>query len=427
MNYKNDFKAFSTNNNANVVSQEGYEESRSLKMGFPPDDITVHLLNKVLRQSSIITSVLANFIATYSGNDVLDDGDLVKLATQLSRALEQKIAAEVPNASLTQKGVTQLTDKTGNSNTLAVTQKLVSDVNDNANNRLAKNQNGADIPDKDTFVKNLGLSEAVELAKNSVSTNDFNSLKTVVDSKASNNDLNKKMDVGAFGLGGAPIELAPGQALASLTGTNGFYARGSVPLPPDNPESKAMKYMNIGSKSWSTQLAFSAYKNIIYIRSAKDDAGNWNLWEYVWTGTTAKPDTNGFLKQSSPIVEIYPDGTFKTNDESKEATVERLSEGVYLITGVLGFNADAAWGGGDGGIEIPLCKNKLPLIWVDYEVMQDGSIKLMTYHREHPDAPAFARNVREGYTDGNLIDIPQGRFISVRVQMPAIPDKLPTV
>ncbi|MEK9494986.1 phage tail protein, partial [Photorhabdus sp. P32] len=168
MNYKNDFKAFSTNNNANVVSQEGYEESRSLKMGFPPDDITVHLLNKVLRQSSTITSVLANFIATYSGNDVLDDGDLVKLATQLSRALEQKIATEVPNASLTQKGVTQLTDKTGNSNTLAVTQKLVSDVNDNANNRLAKNQNGADIPDKNEFVKNLGLVETVNLAKSAV-------------------------------------------------------------------------------------------------------------------------------------------------------------------------------------------------------------------------------------------------------------------
>ncbi|TNH41690.1 phage tail protein [Photorhabdus luminescens] len=174
MSQKNDFKAFSISNNANVVSQEGYEESRSLKTGFPPDDITTHLLNKVLRQSSTITSVLANFIATYSGNDVLDDGDIAKLIVQLNRALEQKIAIEVPSASLTQKGVTQLTDKTGNSNTLAVTQKLVSDVNDNANNRLAKNQNGADIPDKNTFVKNLGLSETVELAKNAVSANGGN-------------------------------------------------------------------------------------------------------------------------------------------------------------------------------------------------------------------------------------------------------------
>ncbi|RAW93529.1 phage tail protein [Photorhabdus laumondii] len=174
MKLKNDFKAFSISNNANVVSQEGYEESRSLKTGFPPENITTHLLNKVLRQSSTITSVVADFIATYSGNDILDDGDVAKLIVQLNRALEQKIAIKVPDASLTQKGVTQLTDKIGNSNILVVTQKLVSDVNDNANNRLAKNQNGADIPDKNAFVKNLGLSETVELAKNAVSTNGGN-------------------------------------------------------------------------------------------------------------------------------------------------------------------------------------------------------------------------------------------------------------
>ncbi|MBS9427865.1 phage tail protein [Photorhabdus akhurstii] len=76
--------------------------------------------------------------------------------------------ASVPDASLTQKGITQLTDKTGNSNTLAATQKLVTDVNDNANSKLAKNQNGADIPNKSEFVKNLGLVETVNLSKNAV-------------------------------------------------------------------------------------------------------------------------------------------------------------------------------------------------------------------------------------------------------------------
>ncbi|WP_118984755.1 tail fiber protein [Photorhabdus sp. CRCIA-P01] len=161
MNPKNDFKAFSISNNANVVSQEAYEESPNLKTGFPPENITTHLLNKVLRQSSTISSVVTNFIMTQSGNDVLDDGNIANLTTLLNRALEQKIAAAVPIASLTQQGVIQLTDKTGNSNTLAATQKLVADVNDNANNRLAKNQNGADIPDKNAFVKNLGLIETI--------------------------------------------------------------------------------------------------------------------------------------------------------------------------------------------------------------------------------------------------------------------------
>ncbi|MGV8004691.1 tail fiber protein [Photorhabdus temperata subsp. temperata] len=161
MSPKNDFKAFSISDNANVINQEKYEENQNLKTGFPTENITTQLLNKVLRQSSTISSVIADFIATQSGNDVLDDGDIAKLTTQLDGALKQKITAEVPNASLTQKGVIQLTEKTGDSNTLAATQKLVSDVNDNTNNRLEKNQNGADIPDKNAFLKNLGLIETI--------------------------------------------------------------------------------------------------------------------------------------------------------------------------------------------------------------------------------------------------------------------------
>ncbi|MBS9439004.1 hypothetical protein EAE91_18255 [Photorhabdus noenieputensis] len=62
-----------------------------------------------------------------------------------------------------------LTDKLGNSSVLAASQKLVSEVNDNSNSKLAKNQNGADIPDKNAFVKNLGLVETVEKAKNTYS------------------------------------------------------------------------------------------------------------------------------------------------------------------------------------------------------------------------------------------------------------------
>ncbi|MDC9591899.1 phage tail protein, partial [Xenorhabdus sp. XENO-10] len=84
----------------------------------------------------------------------------------------------------------------------------------------------------------------------------------------------------------------------------------------------------------------------------------------VWTDRNTTV-VGGYLKTASPIIKIWNDGKFETNDESEGATVERLSEGIYLIKNVLGFNADAAWGGVDGGVEIPMCKNKLPLIWVD--------------------------------------------------------------
>ncbi|KOY61021.1 phage tail protein [Photorhabdus heterorhabditis] len=128
MSAKNNFKAFSISNDANVVSQDKYEKDQSLQTGFPPDNIPINLLNKVLRQSSTISSVIANFIATQSGDNVLDDGDIAKLTVQLNKALKQKITTEVPNASLTQKGVVQLTDVLGNSATVAVTQKLVQEI-----------------------------------------------------------------------------------------------------------------------------------------------------------------------------------------------------------------------------------------------------------------------------------------------------------
>lgn len=126
----------------------------------------------------------------------------------------------------------------------------------------------------------------------------------------------------------------------------------------------------------------------------------------------------GFIKNASPIININSDGSFITNDESEGATVTRVAQGEYFIEGVLGFNSDAGWGGVDGGIEIPLDVNKQPLIWVDAEINKDGSILVKTYHRTHPNAPDFARNDINGFNDGDPIDIPDGRFISVRVQMP---------
>ncbi|ODQ06386.1 hypothetical protein BHE86_16990 [Shigella sp. FC1655] len=138
----------------------------------------------------------------------------------------------------------------------------------------------------------------------------------------------------------------------------------------------------------------------------------------LWGSVNTTLDSNGFIKRASPIIDINPDGTFNTNDESEGATVTRVAQGEYLIEGVLGFNADAGWGGIDGGIEIPLDVNKQPLIWVDSEVNKDGSILVKTYHRTHPNAPKFARNDIDGYNDGDPIDIPSDRFISVRVQMP---------
>ncbi|WP_311747520.1 hypothetical protein [Proteus columbae] len=193
---------------------------------------------------------------------------------------------------------------------------------------------------------------------------------------------------------------------------NGFYQCQDI-------ESYNVMFMGIACTHISNDAyVFSLWgRGNRFLFSTKDNGAWIGTWE-VWTTANARADTNGFIKKASPIIDINPDGTFTTNDESEGATVTRVAQGEYLIEGVLGFNADAGWGGVDGGIEIPLDVNKQPLIWVDSEVNEDGSILVKTYHRTHSNAPEFANNTIDGYKDGDPIDIPNGRFISVRVQMP---------
>ena len=129
-------------------------------------------------------------------------------------------------------------------------------------------------------------------------------------------------------------------------------------------------------------------------------------------------DSSGFIKTASPIIKIFSDGSFETNDESEGAQVKRENVGVYRIINILGPHSDKAWGGIDGGFEIPKDRNGQRLLWLDYEVDADGSILVKTYHRTYPEAPAFARNIKDGYAESDPIDIPSDQFVSVRVEMP---------
>ncbi|EOB0389618.1 phage tail protein [Enterobacter hormaechei] len=146
--------------------------------------------------------------------------------------------------------------------------------------------------------------------------------------------------------------------------------------------------------------------------------GTWQAPIEMYTTANTTKASDGSLKAASPVIKLFSDGTYQTNDESEGCTVTRLATGEYRIEGCQGLNSDAAWGGIDGGFDIPTDRNKQPLIWLDYEVNADGSVLVKTYHRTHPDAPAFARNELEGVGDGDPVDIPGDQFVSVRVEMP---------
>ncbi|WFQ78220.1 hypothetical protein PXH59_10555 [Xenorhabdus sp. SF857] len=86
-----------------------------------------------------------------------------------------------------------------------------------------------------------------------------------------------------------------------------------------------------------------------------------------WDDNNAKPDNNGFLRISSPIIEVYSDGTCITNNESEGATVTKINIGHYKISGILGYTSDKAWGV-YGGISSPKNNNGLELIYIDDKV-----------------------------------------------------------
>ncbi|WP_225902780.1 hypothetical protein [Morganella morganii] len=138
-------------------------------------------------------------------------------------------------------------------------------------------------------------------------------------------------------------------------------------------------------------------------------------------------DGSGYLKKSSPIILVYPGGTFDTNDESEGAEVSRTGTGQYHITGILGYNSDGAWGV-NGGISVPRDNNGLELVYVDDRVQSDGSLIIETYHRQHAHLPERFQNWRlkevtpEGerifYQDGEPCDLPESTRLDVRVEMP---------
>ncbi len=244
-------------------------------------------------------------------------------------------------------------------------------------------------------------------------------LSAVVEKKA---DVNNVIKPGDNGLGSkhgfVGVNTNNIDILRANIGEMGLSAvRNETYIPPPF---KMLQYSP--SIWWRTLDTFAmitvGYDQHVITVNTGNTARGWLQSMDLWHSLNTTVDGNGFIKRASPIVKLFGDGTYELNEESQGVTTERVSEGIYRVSGTLGFNADAQWGGKDGGIEVPLDRNKQPLIWVDYEVEPTGDLLIKTYHRTYTAAPAFARNDVKGYDEGMPIDIPLGRWIDLRVEMP---------
>ncbi|EOC8581099.1 phage tail protein [Salmonella enterica subsp. enterica serovar Livingstone] len=274
----------------------------------------------------------------------------------------------------------------------------------------------------------------------------WNGITTELNKKANASDLGSAaskntglnsgdiMTVGSFGIGakdgayafevndfGAVQVAMSGSGLRTYR-NNGFLGDGDQSIAQYSPTI----WVGTGDTWASLSLPYSPAGKIAVV-SGSESVGRMVV-RLLWDNSNTVVDGNGFIKQASPVVRIFSDGGYETNDESEGVVVTRIQTGEYLIEGCTGLNADAAWGGIDGGFEIPVDRNKLARIWIDYEVNADGSVLVRTYHRVHPSAPPFAQNrigntdisgmFTETVADGEPVDIPADSFVSVRVEMP---------
>ncbi|WP_319930800.1 phage tail protein [Xenorhabdus santafensis] len=390
---------------------------------------------------------------------VPENSNLVTVTTpeyvndSIKAAIEQHAASRNhPYATHVEPGFVTLSNETDSDSELtAATSKAVKKAYDlantanqntlnNSNLYLEKKQNGTDIPDKVEFIKNIGAvsinggtySGSFQFQQVETTPKESNPVKLV---SAPHQDANKLVAFTSYGWyantiqtgivrgGGADtlgyaIDINTKRAFAvdqegltvnpdsKYSGINMYRPSGTLWRIEGNPDESTM-LLNFVDRTSNNSNA-----NRFVQQLPKGNGAIMSTSQYY------VDETSGVVKEIASIIKLRSDGSFETNYASKGAVVTRLSKGTYLIKGVKGFNINGAM----GCIEIPRCQNDLPLIWINHELLPDGSIKLMTYHREHSDAPTFARNIKEGYSDGDLIDIPEGRFISVRVQMPSVKD-----
>ncbi|MGJ5665746.1 hypothetical protein [Morganella morganii] len=312
--------------------------------------------------------------------------DSIKALNEAIKSINDKVdSIKIPDATTEQKGIVQLSSSVGVSTTTVPHEKAVSDA-------LSKKVNANSLGT--AAGKNTGTAQG------------------------------NVMEVGAFGVGGMCPSVTNDQLNDSSSVSSIFRQGGAQGWNYFGVWGAGALFQYDSATSIRFIISGQNGKPIINIRNANNGS---MIWNELWGTINTTVDGNGFIKSASPVIQIYPDGSFDTNDESEGAEVSHTGTGQYHITGILGYNSDGAWGV-NGGISVPKDNNGLELVYVDDRVQSDGSLIIETCHRQHTHLPERFQNWRLKevtpecerifYQDGEPCDLPESTRLDVRVEMP---------
>ena len=218
------------------------------------------------------------------------------------------------------------------------------------------------------------------------------------------------IQVGGFGIG-ADSSLA--SQLASLTDgyRAGLYRMRGDGAPPSTigaPVGSGNSIIGLVSVPVYSTAGFGLAFNRDNLWTGVFDPANPSgaTWKKWWGESNTTVDTNGFIKRASPVIKLFGTGEIECNDEAEGVAASREAAGVYRVTGSCGLNSEG-W-----TVEIPQDINGNFLCFVDIKSADDGELTVSVFRRRFDVETAMI-------IAGEPMDIPDGRWIDLRLEMPA--------
>ncbi|WP_223195325.1 phage tail protein, partial [Salmonella enterica] len=295
-------KPFATGKGANVTSQPDWEALPALLSGFTAGKASSAQVNKALRQASFIAAALAQYTASKSGQDVLDDGDLSGFIAKMYAAFGkdfQTLDATLTALAGLATGADKLpyftgNDTAGQTDLTSVGRDIIGKASiadiltylglgetaKQAAGAMQKDQNGGDIPEKPLFVQNIGA-------------------------------------LPANGTAVAANRLASRGALPALTGTTRGSDSGLIMGEVYN-NGYPTQYGNIlrltGTGDGEILIGWSGVNGApapAYIRSHRDTAdAEWSEWAMFYTSLNPPPDSYPVGAAIAWPSDMLPDGGY---------------------------------------------------------------------------------------------------------------------
>ncbi|EHY5977675.1 phage tail protein [Escherichia coli] len=256
----------------------------------------------------IIVSNVASVELSIDASTVMATQDYVD-----DKIAEHEQSRRHPDATLTEKGFTQLSSATNStSEKLAATPKAVKAAYDNAEKRLQKDQNGGDIPDKGAFLDNVGVT-SLTFMKN-------------------NGEMPLDADLNTFG----PVKAYLG-IWSKATSTN-------ATLEKNFPEDNAVGVLEVfAAGNFAGTQRFTTRDGNVYMRKLANKwngtDGPWGVWRHTQSATrplSTTIDLNtlgaaehlGLWRNSSSAIASY-ERNYPEEGGFAQGTLEILEGGNY--------------------------------------------------------------------------------------------------